>query len=72
MLCKDGVFRGKDGIRHTAGILADNLPEAQFEYDLLRIADAFALLGWSATAYDGSRTCHGADSFVVRDGRIAA
>lgn len=71
VLSKDGVFRGKAGIRHTARILAENLPDAHFNYDLLRVADAFALLSWSATASDGSRTCHGADTFVVRDGRIA-
>jgi DNA-binding MarR family transcriptional regulator len=38
----------------------------------LRLADQFALLSWSAQASDGSRTCHGGDSFVVRDGRIVA
>ena len=70
VLSKDGIFRGKNGIRTTARILEDNLPDATFRYDLLRVADQFALLSWSAKASNGSRTCHGADSFVVRDGRI--
>lgn len=72
VLCKDGIFHGKDGIRQTASILHANLPDAYFNYDLLRVADSFALLSWSADASNGSRTCHGADSFVVRYGRIIA
>lgn len=72
VLSKDGVFHGKDGIRQTARILNENLPDARFAYDLLRTADSFGLLSWSAEASNGSRTCHGADSFVVRDGRIVA
>lgn len=72
VLSKDGGYRGRDGIRTTAAILADLLPEASFSYDLLRIEDEFALLGWSATAANGARTCQGADSFTVRNGRIAA
>jgi hypothetical protein len=72
VLSKDGVYRGKDGIRTTARILERNLPDATFEYDLLRVADEFGMLSWSAQGSDGSRTCHGADSYVVRDGRIIA
>ncbi len=72
VLSKDGVYRGKDGIRTTAGILRRNLPDATFEYDLLRVADEFGILSWSAQGSDGSHTCHGADSYVVRDGRIVA
>jgi hypothetical protein len=72
VLCKDGVFRGKDGIRTTARILEENLPDASFDYDLLRVVDEFGLLSWSGQGSDGSRTCHGADSYVVRNGRIVA
>lgn len=72
VLSKDGVFRGKDGIRHTAGILARNLPDAEFNYDILRCADEFAMLSWSARSSNGGHTCHGADSYVIRDGRIVA
>jgi hypothetical protein len=72
VLCKDGVFRGKDAIRTTARILEQNLPDASFRYDMLRIVDEFGLLSWSGTGSDGSRTCHGADSYVVRSGRIVA
>lgn len=70
VISKDGVFRGKDGVRHTAWILAEALPDAQFHYDLLRTADDIGLLSWSGQGSDGSRTCHGADTFVVRDQKI--
>lgn len=70
VLSKDGVYRGKDGIRRTAEILAQQLPDARFDYDLLRTDGAYGLLSWSAHAADGARTCHGADSFVVQAGRI--
>ena len=70
VISKDGIFRGKDGVRHTAQILAEALPDAQFTYDLLRTADGVALLSWSGKGSDGSRTCHGADTFVVRDEKI--
>lgn len=63
VLSKDGVFHGKEGIRHTARILASSLPDAEFHYDLLRCADEFALLSWSAKSSNGGRTCHGADSY---------
>lgn len=71
VLSKDGAFHGHDGVRQAAGILEAQLPQARFSYDLVRVAEDVALLGWSGEACDGARTCHGVDSFVVRGGRIA-
>jgi hypothetical protein len=72
VLSKDGVYRGHDGIRHTAGVLHRNLPDATFHYDIVRCADEYAMLSWSAKGSDGSRSCHGADSYVIHDGLIVA
>lgn len=72
VLSKDGVFHGRDGIRCTAGILEQWLPDATFSYDLLQVDGELALLSWSAIARNGAATCHGADTFVVRGGRIVA
>lgn len=72
VLSKDGVFRGKDGIRQTARILQRYLPDANFHYDEVQVADEFGMLSWSGKASDGTRTCYGADSYVVRDGLIVA
>jgi hypothetical protein len=71
VIAKDGVFHGADGIRTTASILHANLPDAEYDFDLLEVSDKYALLGWSARAADGTRSSHGADAFVVEDGRIA-
>jgi hypothetical protein len=72
VLSKDGAYRGHDGIRQTAAILRDLLPNAEFGYDLMRVEDGVALLGWSATVDGRTRVRGGADSFLIRDGRIAA
>lgn len=72
VLSKDGAYRGHDGIRRTAAILHKLLPGAQYSYDLVRIEDGIGLLGWSATVDGKTRVRGGADSFVIRDGRIVA
>ena len=72
VLSKDGVFHGHDGIRHTAAILQRWLPDATYSYDIVRSDGEVALLSWSGTAANGAKTCDGADSFVIRDGRIVA
>ena len=72
VLSKDGVFHGHDGIRCTAKMLERMLPNANFSYDIIRTAGEVALLSWSARADSGAATCHGADTFLVRDGRIVA
>lgn len=71
VLSKDGVFHGKDGIRETARVLRENLPDATYRYELVQVAEDYALLGWTAKATNGARTRHGADAFVVKDGLIA-
>jgi hypothetical protein len=64
-----GVFRGHDGVRRSAALLADDLPDAEFEIlTVLDVGDA-AFIEWRATA-PTVRTEDGADSFVVTDGRI--
>jgi len=72
VMSKDGVFHGKDGIRHTAAILRRNLPNAKFSYDIVRVEGEIALLSWSAEASNGNIVCEGADTFLIKDGRIVA
>jgi hypothetical protein len=72
VLSKDGAYRGHGGIRQTAAILRDLLPNAEFGYDLVRVEGDIALLGWSATVDGKTRVRGGADSFLIRNGRIAA
>lgn len=65
-----GVFTGRDRVRVLAELLEAQLPEATFEYTTVLVHGDVAFLEWTA---DGptTRVRDGADSFVIRDGRIA-
>lgn len=65
-----GVFAGRDQVRVLAELLEAQLPDATFEYTTVLVHDDVAFLEWTA---DGptARVRDGADSFVIRDGRIA-
>lgn len=67
----EGVRHGLDGVRFLAGVLRTYLPEGNYEYDDLVVADAYALLRWSGDGPRGERL-RGVDSFVVARGRILA
>src|SRR3954447_21212423 len=69
MLCEHGAFRGHDALRKSAEQLAAQLPEGKFEYVAKSVEGEYALVVWRATS-SSNRVEHGADSFVVRDGRI--
>ncbi len=66
-----GVYHGHDGVRQLAQILQDELPNATFEYRTMLLAGEVAFLEWTARA-DNAKVEDGADSFVIRDGRIVA
>lgn len=65
-----GVFAGRDQVRVLAELLEAQLPDATFEYTTVLVHGDVAFLEWTA---DGptARVRDGADSFVIRDGRIA-
>lgn len=66
-----GVFEGRDQVRVLADLLDAQLPNARFEYTAVVVRGEVAFLEWTADA-DGARVRDGADSYVIRDGRIAA
>jgi hypothetical protein len=68
-LCEYGAFRGRDAIRESARRLAQQLPHATFVFRARQVAGEYALLLWRATS-DTHTVCDGADSSVIRDGRI--
>lgn len=69
ILSSYGTFKGHDGIRESAARLAEDIGEAQFAYNHTQIEGDYALLEWSAR--HGKRPVKdGADSFVVRSGKI--
>jgi hypothetical protein len=67
-----GVHYGHEGARYLADLLMRQLPEATFSYDLIQADGEFGFLKWSAEAANGRQVEDGADSFVIRDGKIVA
>ncbi len=69
VLSKHGVFRGHGGVRESAAILRREVPNARFDYHTRFVEREMGFLLWSATG-DGSTICDGADSYLIRNGRI--
>jgi len=66
-----GVFTGRDEVRVLAELLDAQLPGATFEYTTVLVHGDVAFLEWTAVG-PTARVRDGADSFVIRDGRIVA
>src|SRR5688572_3869948 len=62
-----GLLRGRDGVRESRAVLAEDLPGGDFEY-LTRLTDGeYAFLEWRGQSED-IHIEDGADSFVIREG----
>ena len=64
-----GKLRGHDGVRKSRSVLNEDLPGGHFEYLTKLVAGDYAFLEWRGDA-ERVRIEDGADSFVIRDGRI--
>jgi hypothetical protein len=71
ILERRGVFRGRDGARELARLLAEELRGAPYTYTNRLIDGRMAFLEWTAEAED-VRVRDGADSFLIEDGWIVA
>jgi predicted SnoaL-like aldol condensation-catalyzing enzyme len=69
MLSSTEVGHGRAGARRCADELARLLPDAEFEIVAKQVHGDYAFLHWRARSKE-ARVCHGADSFVIRDGKI--
>jgi hypothetical protein len=65
-----GVYRGHEGIRQLAQLLQEQLPECTFHYVTQEVDGEVAFLEWTADS-PRAHIEDGADSYVIRDGRIA-
>lgn len=72
ILTRWGTHRGHDGMRELAQKLKEELPDMEFSYDEVLVEDGVGFLEWRGYGSDGSHVCDGADSYVVRRGRIVA
>jgi hypothetical protein len=67
-----GVFRGIEGVREKVRLLAEQLPGGRWTYRTVMAEGELGFLEWSAEADNGARVEDGADSYLIRDGRIHA
>lgn len=66
-----GVHQGHEGVRQLAQLLREQLPGATFEYPTRVVAGEMAFLEWTGRS-ERAEVRDGADSFLIRDGRIVA
>lgn len=71
LLAANGAHRGHDGLRALEAVLPRYLRPGPYDHHHLEVSEAFGLLTWSARR-GGTVLYDGADSFVVRSGRIIA
>jgi hypothetical protein len=67
-----GIHRGHEGVRFLAKLLEEQLPGAHFQYETVQVEEDIAFLEWTASANNGATVKDGADSFVIRNGKITA
>jgi hypothetical protein len=72
-LSAEGVHHGHDAIRSLAAILRGYLPEGEYNYRSLLVHGEVGMLQWSGRCAEDSTKVHdGVDTYVVKNGRIAA
>ena len=71
ILERRGIFRGHDGARELARLLAEELPGAPYTYTNRLIEGRTAFLEWTAET-ENARVRDDADSFLIEDGWIVA
>jgi hypothetical protein len=67
-----GIFRGIEGLRQKAQLLAEQLPGGRWTYRTVMAEGELGFLEWTAEADNGARVEDGADSYLIREGRIRA
>jgi hypothetical protein len=71
ILERRGVFRGRDGARHLARLLGEELGDAPYTYVNTLVVERFGFLEWTAEGHR-ARVVDGADSYVIEEGWIVA
>ena len=65
-----GVYRGHEGLRELNQLLQEELPNASFHYHTRLVEGELGFLEW--TAQSNGVQVGGADSYLIRRGRIVA
>lgn len=73
LLTGTGVFKGHQGVQDSSAELRSYAgDQATFSYKKVLVEGDYAFLEWTATNPDGREVRDGADSFVVKNGKIVA
>jgi hypothetical protein len=67
-----GIYKGKEGVREKVQLLNEQLPNGTWTYNTVMAEDELGFLEWTAVAENGARVEDGADSYLIRNGRIHA
>ncbi len=65
-----GIYRGIAGVREKVRLLNEHLPGGIWVYTNIMAEGEMGFLEWTAEAENGARVEDGADSYLIRDGRI--
>lgn len=69
LLSSYGAFYGRAGIKKAYSVLESQIPDADFLYGNKSIHNEVAFLEWQAES-DDSYIDDGADTFIIRNGKI--
>lgn len=69
ILSRAGILKGHEGVRAAWQRLQKALPDARFSYRTLHQEDKYGFLEWEAEG-QMAHIPDGADTFVIRDGKI--
>lgn len=67
-----GIYRGIEGVRAKVRLLGEQLPGGRWTYLNIMAEGEMGFLEWTAEADNGARVEDGADSYLIREGRIHA
>lgn len=70
LLTSFGIYRGAQGLREKADLLARQMPNGRWTYHNVITEGELGFLEWTGEAENGARIEDGADSYLIRDGRI--
>lgn len=71
LLTGEGIYYGFDGLNQLNQLLMQALPGAHFDYYNRLVSGEMAFLEWG-TQTEKSQVKDGADSYLIRNGRIIA
>jgi hypothetical protein len=71
LLSAEGIHRGHGGVRYLAGILRSYVPDGSYQYHQVLVDGEIGMLLWTGSG-EQVRIHDGADSYVMRNGRIVA